>query len=325
MTFAYAKAGHYQFPGAEYVGELVVCDIGIPAHLGGELRSFVLDAALVSTWLPLRPRLSHKGTFGKVMLAVGSEQFPGAAYLSCAAAARIGAGLVTGAVPRSVWLLIAARLSEPTWVLLPRVTASREANATVNSLKGYNALVAGCGLGNNRVSCTFIDRLLRHARPPTVIDADGLNCLAQLENWPALLPPHCVLTPHPAELARLCGLATADATAQRWDLARRQSTAWNCVVLAKGPYTVVAEPDGWFAVLPVATPALATAGSGDVLAGMIGGLLAQGLPPFKAACVGAWLHGMAGLRCESEIGMAGVVASDLLIRLPAAISNLAQQ
>jgi len=160
------------------------------------------------------------------------------------------------------------------------------------------------------------------ALPPTVIDADGLNCLALIENWPELLPNPVILTPHPAEMARLCGLEMAEVRARPWQLAQEKAAAWNAVVLLKGPYTVIAGPDGRLAVLPVATPALATAGTGDVLAGTITGLLAQGVEPFDAACLGAWLHGRAGEVCEEEVGPAGVIASDLLGYLPGVMNEL---
>ena len=161
----------------------------------------------------------------------------------------------------------------------------------------------------------------RQSLPSTVIDADGLNCLAQIDGWPAQLPDACILTPHPAEMGRLCGLCgRSDGAA--WELATAMAATWQCVVLLKGPYTVIAAPGGWLAVLPVATAALATAGSGDVLAGVIGGLLAQGLDPFRAACAGAWLHAQAGLRCAAEIGVAGAIASDLLPRLPLVLGEL---
>jgi ADP-dependent NAD(P)H-hydrate dehydratase / NAD(P)H-hydrate epimerase len=331
VTFAHAKAGHYRFPGANYVGDLVVADIGIDPHLSEHLRVFVLNEAIVQRWLPRRARDSHKGTYGKVMLVVGSEHFPGAAYLSCAAAGRAGAGLVTGAVPQPVWPLVAGRLAEPTWLPLPvrdeneftGVFAPSTAATVSAALAGYDALVLGCGLRSSKPIRRFVDQLLRHPVPPAaVIDADGLNCLAQMERWPDRLPPQSVLTPHPAEMARLCGLPLAEVVADRWALARARAAEWASVVLLKGPYTVVAHPQGWLAVLPVATPALATAGTGDVLAGTIGGLLAQGLEPFAAACVGAWVHGAAGLRCERSIGVAGVVASDLLLQIPAVMQEL---
>jgi ADP-dependent NAD(P)H-hydrate dehydratase / NAD(P)H-hydrate epimerase len=334
VTFAFAKLGHYQFPGASAVGELEVADIGISdatlASAGVDLRTFLITPELVRAWMPQRPRMSHKGTFGKVLLAVGSESFPGAAYLSCAAAGRAGAGLVTGAVPRPIWPLVAGRLAEPTWLplevqavgdlagsLAPSAGAAVAAGAA-----GYTALVLGCGLGNNKATRRFVDQLMRHSLPATVVDADGLNCMALVQGWASRLPAQCVLTPHPAEMARLCQVEVGEVVAQRWSLARQKAAEWGCVVLLKGPYTVVAHPEGWLGVLPVATPALATAGSGDVLAGTIGGLLAQGLTPLAAACVGAWVHGMAGLACEQEIGPAGAVASDLLPKLPAVLRDL---
>ena len=334
VTFAYAKAGHYQFPGAAAVGELEVADIGIAeaavAGAGVDLRTFLITSEQVRSWIPKRPRLSHKGTFGKVLLAVGSESFPGAAYLSCAAAGRAGAGLVTGAVPRPIWPLVASRLAEPTWLPLEVQAAGDLAGTLAPSAgavaaagaAGYTALVLGCGLGNNKATRRFVDQLMRHALPAAVVDADGLNCMALLQGWASRLPAQCVLTPHPAEMARLCQIEVSEVVAQRWSLARQKAAEWGCVVLLKGPYTVVAHPEGWLGVLPVATPALATAGSGDVLAGVIGGLLAQGLEPLAAACAGSWVHGMAGMLCEQEIGPAGVVASDLLPRLPAVLREL---
>jgi NAD(P)H-hydrate epimerase len=327
VTFACAKRGHYLFPAANAVGDLVVADIGVEPALTAAVRTFALDETTVRAWLPPRPADSHKGAFGKVMLAVGSEAYPGAAYLASAAAGRAGAGLVTVAAIRSVWALVAAKLPEPTYVLLPdapgpngAVMATPAATIVAEALAGYRALVLGCGLGNTPATQAFVADLLARPLPAaeiaTVIDADGLNCLAAIEQWPQLLPAKCVLTPHPAEMARLCGLTVAQVMADRWALARQMASAWQCTVLLKGPYTVIAAPDGWLAVLPVATAALATAGAGDVLAGVIGGLLAQGMEPFAAACVGAWLHAAAGLHCAAVQGVAGIAASDLLPILP---------
>jgi hydroxyethylthiazole kinase-like uncharacterized protein yjeF len=350
VTFGHAKHGHFKFPGASAIGQLVVADIGIDPALSEGFAAFVLDAAWVAERLPARPAFSHKGSYGKVMAAVGSINYPGAAYLSCAAAARVGAGLVTAAVAQPVWAPLASRLSEATFVLLPSdmgVIAEGGAKILRENLPGYAALLVGCGLTQEDPALSFVRALFggsqakarpagpfaigggltrgalsaadqAHPLPATVIDADGLNCLARLENWPDLLPKACVLTPHPAEMARLCGLEVAEVLADRWGLARRKATEWGAVVLVKGPYTVIADPDGALAVLPVATSALASAGTGDVLAGCIAGLLAQGLDPFASACVGAWLHGQAGLLCADEIGPAGVLAGDLLARLPAA-------
>ena len=396
VTFGCAKSGHFHFPGADILGELMVADIGIPGGLAEEIRSFFLTPEQVAEFLPARSRNSHKGAFGKGMAVVGSVNYPGAAFLSCAAMGRVGAGLVTGAIPQPVWVPVSSRLAEPTWILLSHDVGvvNEDAVATIGPRLGaYDALLIGCGLGQESATRDFLERLLRRNRrrrpsaltagfaapdgptngdgqpvsgedmvpsgageaeegegggrdgkssspfgrirrrdrlpaevpplPPTVIDADGLNILAQLDNWPSLLPADCVLTPHPAEMARLCGMASVqDVIEDRWGLARARASAWQAVVLLKGPYTVIASPGGELAVLPVATAALATAGTGDVLAGAITGLLAQGLSPFHAACLGAWLHGRAGELCERQIGRAGAVAGDLLHLLPAAMEEL---
>jgi NAD(P)H-hydrate epimerase len=187
----------------------------------------------------------------------------------------------------------------------------------------YSAMILGCGLGKAATTKEFVAAILEQPKlPRLLIDADGLNSLAALENWPDRLPPETLLTPHPAEMGRLCGLSVAQVTEARWSLARKMAAEWNVVILLKGPYTVIAAPDGRLAVLPVATAALATAGTGDVLSGIVGGLMAQGLPPFSAACLGSWLHGQAGLRCAADIGTTGVLASDLLVILPHIITDL---
>ncbi len=378
VTFGCAKVGQFKFPGAAALGELVVADIGIPSNLTADMRTFFLTPEQVSVFLPTRSRNSHKGVFGKGMAVVGSVNYPGAAFLSCAAMGRVGAGLVTGAIPQPVWVPVSSGLAEPTWILLSHdlgVVNEAAAANVISKLGDYDALLVGCGLGQENVTRGFMERLLRRDHrqrtsalpgafspsgspeveeeqpasdpnwpgdspfgsirrrdqlpaeapplPPTVIDADGLNQLAQLEDWPSLLPADCVLTPHPAEMARLCGFASAqEVVDNRWDLARERAAAWQAVILLKGPYTVIATPEGELAVLPVATAALATAGTGDILAGAITGLLAQGLSPFQAACLGAWLHGRAGALCEQKIGSAGAIASDLLPLLPEAMNEL---
>lgn len=331
VTFAYAKWGHYQFPGVDVTGELQVIDIGIAPAFADNVRTFLLSEPLIRRWLPARPNNSHKGTYGKLMAAVGSVNYVGAALLSCTAASRVGAGLVTGAVAKPVWPVVAGRLAEATWLPLPTgvdeeegVIGEAAAPLLLDALAGYDVLALGCGLGQKPTTQAFV-RALLDALPAltgVLIDADGLNCLAKLEQWPTRLPPQVVLTPHAAELGRLCGLPVATVVAQRWRLAQEKAAAWGAVVLAKGPYTVIADPAGWLAILPIATAALATAGTGDVLSGTIAGLMAQALDPFRAACVGAWLHGVAGLRCAAAMGVTGVLASDLLPHLPPIIHAL---
>lgn len=379
VTFAYAKRGHFMFPGAALVGQLVVADIGTDPKLADHIRTFALAPEVVRRFLPARPMVSHKGTFGKAMAVVGSMNYPGAARLSCAAMSRVGAGLVTGAVPQPIWAVVASGLTETTWLLLAHElgVVHEDAVPLLNKHLGkYDALLLGCGLTQEESARDFVANLLTRgeaqrrsvlpstfrttsgetadrgepepnaghggspfglsprrteetveltALPPMVIDADGLNCLAKIDDWPRLLPEDVVLTPHPAEMARLCACPVGQVMEQRWELALAKAAEWNAVVLLKGPYTIIAHPDGRLAVLPVATPALATAGTGDVLAGAITGLLAQGLSPFQAACLGAWLHGRAGELCEAQIGPAGTVAGDLLDFLPETMNELREE
>lgn len=326
ITFGYAKQGHYRFPGVETLGRLEVADIGISPQWADDIRQFCLSADWVRPLLPKRNNHSHKGTFGKVMAAVGSVNYPGAAYLACAAAARIGAGLVTGAIPETIWTPIATKLTEATWLPLPTETGSiapKAAETVTQSVAAYHALLVGCGLRQTGGTQHFLLELLQSDQLPSLaLDADGLNNLAQVPAWWEYLPTQTILTPHPAEMARLCQQPIETVRSKRWELAREKAQEWNVILLLKGPYTIIAHPDGTLAILPIATPALASAGTGDVLAGTIVGLLAQGVAPFDAACLGAWLHGQAGLQCAEEIGQAGVLASDVLARLPAAIKRL---
>jgi NAD(P)H-hydrate epimerase len=332
ITFAAAKWGHYRFPGAAHCGEVLVADIGIDPGLYPPAAAFVLSAGMVAPLLPVRANVSHKGSFGKVIGAVGSMPFAGAAVLSLGAAARVGAGLVTGAVTDATWLVVAPQLREATWKILPTdeefgngqgVAGSDAAYDLADVVPDYDAMVLGCGMTQTEGAIAFVEVLLDNANlPPLLIDADGLNCLTYIRGWPGKLPDPCILTPHPAEFARLLEMALDEVLPRRWELALEAAANWQAIVLVKGPYTVIAHPDGRLAVLPVATPALATAGTGDVLAGAITGLMAQGVDAFEAACLGAWLHGAAGRLCEEEIGRAGVVAGDVLMRLPAALQRL---
>ena len=345
VTFAYPKPGHFRFPGAGALGELVVADIGIDPSLADDVTLEVITPKAVRAWLPARPSNAHKGTFGKAMIVAGSVNYTGAAYLAGVAATRTGTGLVTMALPSAIHGAVAARLAEATYVLLPSTMGGvNAAGAAVLSeeLESYDALLIGPGLGREKETSGFLQRMLwgeeghrslgflkseNHAPaafdlPPLIIDADGLNILAELENWPGRLPARSVLTPHPGEMARLMGCSVADVEGDRINAARSQAGKWGQVVVLKGAYTVVAEPDGRTAVVPFANPGLATAGSGDVLAGTIVALRAQGLGAFEAAAAGAYLHGLAGDIARAEIGPAGMVAGDLLACLPQALQRV---
>jgi len=348
VTFAHPKRGQYLFPGAGAVGELVVADIGTPPELSADIKAEVATPELVRRLLPERPLNAHKGTFGRALVVVGSVNYTGAAYLAGAAATRVGAGLVTMAIVEPLHPIIASRLIEATYLLLPHdmgVLVPAAVRVLAKELPGRQALLLGCGFGREEPTVEFVHTLLgvrrRAARPrigfhageeveeekglelpPVVIDADGLNALAQAEEWWTRFQGRAILTPHPGEMARLTGLSTAEVEANRMGVAERVARQWGQVVVLKGAYSVIAGPDGRLAINPFANPGLASAGTGDVLAGAIVGMLAQGLTPFDAAVVGCYLHGLAGELARRDLGDAGMVASDLLPRLPLAIKAL---
>jgi NAD(P)H-hydrate epimerase len=296
---------------------------------------------MVRSWLPPRPPDAHKGTFGRALIVAGSSNYTGAARLAGAAAVRAGAGLVTLAVPIPIHEPVAAGLAEATYILLPHelgVVAEPAAEVLAEVVDRYDALLLGPGLGREQETIAFVERLLAGkvdrrsvgflpteepsvasvVLPPLVVDADGLNILAEWPAWHERLPPGTVLTPHPGEMARLMGCSTREVQEDRVEVARRQAKAWGHVVVLKGAYTVVAAPDGRTVLEPFANPGLATGGTGDVLAGVVVALRAQGLPPFEAAAAGAYLHGLAGELAWADLGEAGMAAGDLLRYLPQA-------
>jgi NAD(P)H-hydrate epimerase len=344
VTFAYPKVGHFRFPGAGALGELVVAGIGIDPSLAEDVALEVVTPTMVRGWLPSRPRDAHKGTFGKAMIVAGSVNYTGAAYLAGAAATRAGAGLVTLALPSAIHSAVAAHLAEATFVLLPHAMGvlSPEASGVLrDALEGYDVLLIGPGLSREEEAAAFLERVLgreergslgflrseqpaaaRSDLPPLVIDADGLNILSGLENWPERLPDGTVLTPHPGEMARLMACPIAEVQEDRLAVARSRAVEWSQVVVLKGAHTVVAAPDGRTVIEPFANPGLATAGTGDVLAGTIAALRAQGLEAFEAAAAGAYLHGLAGEVAREERGAVGMVAGDVLALLPEALRRL---
>jgi hydroxyethylthiazole kinase-like uncharacterized protein yjeF len=332
VTFACPKWGQLQFPGAGACGLLAVADIGVPEELVAEIAVELMGPEDVQRWLPSRPLDAHKGTFGRALIAGGSLSYTGAAYLSAAAATRAGAGLVTLAIPMSLHAALAGVLPEVTWLPLPGPEGVHTAAGAAKLLPDtddYDALLVGPGLTSSEDAQGFVETFFSNDSLPkdewsglVVVDADALNILAKLPDWPVRLPPGSILTPHPGEMARLTGMTVRDVNARRIENAQRWAAEWGHIVLLKGPHTVIAAPNGRTAVLPFALPVLATAGSGDVLAGAIVAMLAQGLPAFEAAIVGAYLHGQAGLLISRTVMLAGVVARDILASFPEALRQL---
>ena len=329
ITLACPKQGFFFFPGRSYIGDLYIGDIGLPPALEQHLTTEMLTSKLTARLLPQRPLESNKGTFGKVMLFCGSPPYPGSAYLAGSAALRCGAGLVTLAVTERMLPVYASALHEATFVLLPDSSEGsfKVSSTLIDALPGYRALLMGPGLGQSAHTREILLEILEYLRslpdeqrPRLVVDADGLNNLSALEHWWTLLPPGTVITPHPGEMGRLLGgEKVSGGSVSRLELARSKAKEWHVILLLKGSCTIVAEPEGRTRINWLANPALATAGTGDVLAGMITGLLAQEVTPFDAASAAVYLHAQAGELVSEEIGHAGLLASDLLLKVPRAM------
>lgn len=352
VTIAAVKQGLVKLPAFEYVGELQVVEIGLPDKLESydAVQTEIAAEDMVAGLLPERPLDSHKGTYGTALIVAGSVNYTGAAVLAGEAAYRAGAGLVTLAIPASLHSALARQLPEATWVLLSHEMGSiseTAADVVTRKLERVSAMLIGPGLGTEETTREFIQTLIAgpqkksaarigfvHAKgqtrdagngilPPLVIDADGLNLLAKIKDWHKSLPAQVILTPHPGEMSTLTGLSKEEIQENRLVTASKYAKEWGHVVVLKGAFTVIAAPDGRATLIPVATPALARAGSGDVLAGLIVGLRAQGLEAYEAAVAGAWIHAQAGLYAADDLGTtASVLARDVLDSISDVISDL---
>lgn len=324
ITMAAVKRGLLKLPAFEMLGELQLAEIGLPDDALAEIKIDVADDDLVAGLLPERPPAAHKGTFGTAFVVAGSTAYTGAALLASEAAYRVGAGLVTLAAPAPLHSALASQLPEATWILLPHENGfiSDQAASALQNIERATSFLIGPGLGNHLCTQMFVEDVLPFVKVPLVIDADGLRHLAQIKDWHKKIS-NAVLTPHLGEMSALTGLPKEEIQANREEVAQKFAKAWNQAVVLKGAFTVIAAPDGRMTVIPVATPALAKAGTGDVLAGLVTGLLAQGLSPYDAAVAGAYIHGKAGLLAADKFGTsASVLASDVLGAISDVLANL---
>jgi hydroxyethylthiazole kinase-like uncharacterized protein yjeF len=289
-----------------------------------------LTQGWVAKRFPERPARAHKGRFGRLLIVAGSLEYAGAALLTGLGAIRAGVGLACLATPEAVGTRLMGLVPELTSMLLVEEAAGLIAPAGWRQLAteagGYQAFVIGPGLGRQPATLRRARNFIGELRLPAVVDADGLTALAEVQRWWQPLRAPLVLTPHAGEFARLMRMAPgeslADDDAQRAEAARDAATRWGQIVVLKGSHTVIASPAGDLLRSDIATPALATAGSGDVLAGAIGAFLAAGMDPFEAAGCGVAVHGAAGLLAEERIGQSGVVARDIANLLPTAMQQL---
>lgn len=322
VTLGLGKRGLWSFPAAEYAGEVVIADIGIP-------QTTVIDQACgLVTWnqiralLPARGLDWNKGESGTVLVIAGSRDFSGAPSLVAMSAYRAGAGLVSVAVPSSIQHTVAAHGVEP--VFVPTSGANGwftpdTLNAMDQAIEKADSFAIGPGLGTHpETVCFILDALKRFKEVGLkgVVDADALNALAQSETDKACIPQGAVLTPHPGEMSRLLHLTVPEVQRDRFAAVRKAAGEWNATVLLKGTYSLVAAPSQPIAVNPTGGPNLATGGTGDVLTGIISSLIAQKMEPREAAIAGAFLHGAAGDEVRGRFGDAGTVASDLWPLIP---------
>ncbi|HXO42729.1 MAG TPA: NAD(P)H-hydrate dehydratase, partial [Thermoanaerobaculia bacterium] len=347
VTFAAPKVAHVFPPAADAVGELVVTDLGFPRRLvdeaAGDLHLLVGEE--LSGLLPPRARDSHKGDYGHLLLVAGSPGKAGAAVLAARAAVRAGAGLVTAAVPEQILQIVHLGSIESMVLPLPTGSAGppREHGAgdaggghgggdaltaaaveqVLAAAAGKSALAVGPGLGQEAGTVAAIRRLAAAAELPLVLDADGINAFAGRPEELAARRAPTVLTPHPGELGRLLGISTAEVQADRPAAARRAAAATGAIVVLKGSLTLIAAPRGGLYVNPTGNPGMASGGTGDVLTGILGGLLAQRLEPLDAACLAVYLHGLAGDLALARLRSPSLAAEDLIASLPAAFADLA--
>jgi NAD(P)H-hydrate epimerase len=328
VCMAAVKQGLLGLPAFELVGDLTVVDIGLPDDLASfrDLKTEVADYDLVAGLLPDRPLDSHKGTFGTALIAAGSQSYTGAALLAGTAAYRVGAGLVTLAVPEPLHPALAGQLPEATWVLLPHEAgfiSEKASEILLNHVQRPTAFLLGPGMGGNATTAKFTETVIPAVKLPSVVDADGLRHLAQIQDWHKKIFPSAVLTPHIGEMSVLTGLSKEEIQQNKNEVALKYAKEWGRVVVLKGAFTVITSPDGRMTIIPVASPALARAGTGDVLAGLIVGLLAQGLDAYSAAVAGAFIHAEAGLIAADDIGTTiSILAGDLLNSISDVMSEL---
>jgi hydroxyethylthiazole kinase-like uncharacterized protein yjeF len=322
VTFAVPKRGHILYPAAAAVGKLHVVDIGIPMQAveAEGMQVSLLDKHAVRKMLPVRQPDAHKGSQGHLLVVAGSLGKSGAAVLASHAALRAGAGLVTLAVPSSLNIAMESCLTEvmtlPVAEHPPAVIAAAAAPELCQFLHKASALVLGPGLGTHPETVSLVHTLLQHAAVPVVLDADGLNSLVNHLDVLQRCSAPVILTPHPGETARLLGTDTQAVQTQRLEIAQAFVERYQVYFVLKGARTVVYAPDGRRWVNPTGNAAMATAGTGDVLAGTLGALLCQGLEPLQAALGGVFLHGLAGDRVRDRLGLHGLIASDVLEELP---------
>ncbi len=327
VTMGFPKLGMVVYPGAEFCGRIIVADLGIPRALVEEvgIRTELATAAQVRTYLPPRAPDTHKGTYGRVVLVGGSSWFSGAPRLMALGALRAGAGLVRLAVPESIYSAVAASVVEAMPLGLPDEEGVFRADSLeplLDLVQEADVVGIGPGMTTRGDVPKIVGEVIRRSPRPVVLDADGINVLAGHPEVLREARAPVVITPHPGELARLLGVSTAEIQRGRIGAAQSAARITGAVTVLKGARTVVADPGGRLVVIPTGNPGMATGGMGDVLTGVIVALIGQGLGPFDAAWVGAYLHGAAGDLVAASVGDRGLLAREVADAVPTVIRRI---
>lgn len=324
VTFALPKQGLLLYPGASYAGELYVADIGVPRVLlqDSRIQQNLITSRDARQMIGKRQPDAHKGSCGKVLVVAGSKGMTGAAALSAGAALRSGAGTVTLGIAETLHDIMETKVTEVMTSPLPEVLPGFLGNESFDeiyrlSLKN-NVLAIGPGLGRHEETMTLVRQVLVEIERPLVIDADALYALIHHTSLLAEAKSVPVLTPHPGEMARLVGMTAEEVNQDRVYIARQAALEWGSIIILKGARTVVAFPDGEVYINSSGNAGMATGGTGDALTGIIAGFIGMGLSSHEAALAGVYIHGLAG-DIVAKSGMIGMIASDLMKALPAAI------
>ena len=326
VTFGLAKIGQVIHPGRDSTGFLKIVDIGIPDKVLAEadIRLELLTKK-VGYWLPPRTPLAHKGTYGHLLIMAGSTGKTGAALLCSMGALRCGTGLVSLCVPYDLNHIFEASLWEA--MTIPLQSAAQgflsidEYRVVQDALKNKQAVAAGPGIGTASETAELIKKLYTEVELPMLVDADGLNILASDTDLLRNSVGPRILTPHPGEMARLTGYTGAEVLENRLEISREFAIKNHVHLVLKGADTLVCDPEGNLALNPSGNPGMACGGMGDVLTGIIGGFLAQGLPPWQASCLGVYCHGLAADRLAEDVG-AGYLASEVAHEIPYVLEDI---
>ena len=327
-TFAFAKTGHILYPGVEYTGDLEIVDIGIPPYIADEVapRQYLITEDMAASYIHPRKRDAHKGDTGHLLVIAASTGKTGAATMVAGSAIRAGAGLVTLGIPASLNPVLETQIIEAMTFPLPeKASGIMGTDAFVKILTlipGKQCLAIGPGMGTDPDTMELVCRIIQASEIPIVIDADGLNSLAGRTNILNKLKAPAVLTPHPGETARPANITTHEAQNNRTPCARKLAIKLNAHPAPKGARTTIAHPDGSVYINPTGNPGMASGGMGDVLTGIIAGLVTQGLPIKKAAHAGVFLHGAAADYLTEKIGPTGFLATEVMNQIPQQIKRV---